>query len=76
MPKNGSRLPLCHPRRSCLGFSHSAGGELEQIQFLVGGILARGSGSRTLLMTSWASSPVSLRSEELTANPNFHALSD
>ena len=32
------------------------------------GILARGSGSCTLLMTSWASSPITRRAEELTAN--------
>jgi hypothetical protein len=35
------------------------------------GILARGSGSRTLLMTRWPSSAIPRRAEELTANQGF-----
>ena len=69
-------------RRTCARLCHSAGGELEQIQFLLGHrsveTTERCLGSRqrivrsfTQSMTSWASSRMLRRAEEVTANQDF-----
>jgi site-specific recombinase XerD len=71
-------------RRTCARLCHAAGGELEQIQFLLGialwrprsGILAPGSGSCTPSMTNLASSQKLHRAEELTANATSQGFRD
>ena len=63
-------------RRTCARLCLSAGGELEQIQSLLGhrwwrprnGTSAPGSGSRTPFTTSWASSQTPRQVEKVTAN--------